>query len=177
MDSSELERALQTLGGGGGLLLLGIIDRPTADLDVVAVRDGGAFQAAHELPRPLLEAVADVASLLGLDSKWLNAEPADALRLGFPAGYEGRLVTRSFGPLRIQLAGRFEQICLKLHAWVDRHPAGEKHLADLRKLEPTPAELLAAARWARTHDPSPGFRMGLAAALGMLGVGGVDDAL
>jgi hypothetical protein len=38
---------------------------------------------------------------------------------------------------------------------VDR--GGGKHFADLRALEPTVDELLAAARWARTHEPSEGF--------------------
>ena len=45
-----------------------------------------------------------------------------------------------------------------------------KHEADLRALDPTRDELLAAARWTRTHDPSDGFREQLVAALAYLGV-------
>ncbi|MCZ7589171.1 MAG: hypothetical protein M5U27_10030 [Gaiella sp.] len=45
-----------------------------------------------------------------------------------------------------------------------------KHEADLRNLNPTREELLAAARWTRTHDPSEGFRGQLLAALAYLGV-------
>jgi hypothetical protein len=45
-----------------------------------------------------------------------------------------------------------------------------RHEADLRALDPTADELLAAARWTRTHDPSDGFRQELIAALAHLGV-------
>ena len=31
-------------------------------------------------------------------------------------------------------------------------------MTDLRELAPTPSELLEAARWTRTHDPSAAFR-------------------
>jgi hypothetical protein len=49
-----------------------------------------------------------------------------------------------------------------------------KHEADLKALKPTPGELLAAARWTRTHDPSAGHRELLANALAYLGVTDVD---
>jgi hypothetical protein len=58
---------------------------------------------------------------------------------------------------------------------VDRYPGGEKHRADLEKLQATRAELVAAAKWATTHDPSPAFRAGVAAALEKLGAGDIDD--
>jgi hypothetical protein len=45
-----------------------------------------------------------------------------------------------------------------------------RHEADLRALEPKPEELLSAARWTRTHDPSEGFRQELVAVLAHLGV-------
>ena len=42
--------------------------------------------------------------------------------------------------------------------------------AGLTALKPTRDELVAAARWSRTHDPSPGYRSVLIAALAALGV-------
>jgi hypothetical protein len=42
---------------------------------------------------------------------------------------------------------------------------------------PAAEELLEAARWARTHDPSDGFRQQLVEALTALGVEGVEDEL
>lgn len=52
-----------------------------------------------------------------------------------------------------------------------------KHAADLRALQPTPEELLAAARWSRTHDPSEGYRQELLGALTALGVEDADGQL
>jgi hypothetical protein len=61
-----------------------------------------------------------------------------------------------------------DQVHLKLYAAVDQGPG--KHEADLRALEPTRDELLAAARWTLTHDPSSGYRHVLEQALVALGV-------
>ncbi|MDQ3630530.1 MAG: hypothetical protein M3417_04475 [Actinomycetota bacterium] len=44
-----------------------------------------------------------------------------------------------------------------------------KHLNDLRALNRTSDELLAAARWSRTHDPSEGYRDGLVRVLAHFG--------
>jgi hypothetical protein len=120
----ELERALEMLGelladrgspfevyavGGGSLLLLGFIERPTKDLDLVAVVRDGVFFSATPLPVGLKEAAVEVAALVGIDGDWLNPGPADLLRFGLPRGYETRMVTRRFGGLTVQLAGRFDQ--------------------------------------------------------------------
>ncbi len=51
---------------------------------------------------------------------------------------------------------------------------GGRHEADLRALHPTRDELIAAARWTMTQDPSPGYRLVLKEALGVLGVEDVD---
>lgn len=48
--------------------------------------------------------------------------------------------------------------------------AGGRHEADLRALHPSRDELIAAARWPMTHDPSPGYRTVLKEALSALGV-------
>lgn len=74
------------------------------------------------------------------------------------------------------MAGRFDQICFKLYAAVDQG-VGSKHAADLQRLDPTPEELLTAARWSRTHDPSDGYREVLAATLDALGVTVADADL
>jgi hypothetical protein len=146
--SNPLEEAIDTLGavlsdrglhyelvvvGGGSLMLLGLLDRPTKDIDIVALVREGKYQSAEPLPKPLEEAVKDVAST------------------------------------RLHVAGRLDQIHLKLYASIDQGPQS-KHFADLRRLEPTPEELLLSARWARTHDPSPAFKNELEAALQELGV-------
>ena len=105
---------------------------------------------------------------------WLDPGPTELLRFGLPEGFETRVDHRRYGGLTLQVAGRFDQICFKLYAAVDQG-LESKHAADLRKLTPTRDELLTAARWSRTHDPSDGYRRELAALLTSLGVE-VDDA-
>ena len=120
LNQSLLEESLAVLGeslaergvtfeivavGGGSLLLLGLISRPTADLDVVAFIE-----------------------------------------------------------------------FLKLYAAVDQGPSS-KHFQDLVALSPSRDELLDAARWAMTHDPSPGFRSELLKGMAGLGVEDADRQL
>jgi purine nucleoside phosphorylase len=55
---------------------------------------------------------------------------------------------------------------------VDQGPG--RHLDDLQALKASRDELIAAARWAQTHDPSVGFRAELLRVLTHLGVGDAD---
>ncbi len=150
--------------GGSSLLLLGLLDRPTRDLDVVATVEAGEYHAVVELPSPLVEAVREVGDVMGIGSSWLNPGPARLLDFGLPEGFAERAVIRRFGALTLDLASRVDQIALKLYAAADQGPAS-KHMADLRALRPTADELLGGARWARTHDPSPAFEQELRAVL------------
>jgi hypothetical protein len=184
-----LERALRSLGavlesralsyevlvvGGSSLLLLGVITRPTADLDVVGLADGGTYRKADPLPDPLAGAVADVGLALDLAPDWLNVGPASLMDFDLPKGFEERVTVRRYGGLAIHLAGRTDLICFKLYATVDQG-ARSKHFADLQDLAPTHDELLLAARWTLTHDTSPAYRGELLRALAVFGVE-VDDA-
>lgn len=84
-----------------------------------------------------------------------------------------RLSTRNYGhELIVHFAGRADQIHFKLYAMVDQ--SGGRHEADLRALHPSGDELIVAARWTITQDPSPGYRMALEEALGVLGVENAD---
>ena len=91
MERDRLEEALAMLGevlaersqpvgvlvvGGSSLLLLGFIERPTADVDVVGLALSSGYRQATELPKFLAEAVDEVGAALGLGSQWLNSGPA-----------------------------------------------------------------------------------------------------
>lgn len=155
--------------GGSSLLLLGLIDRPTRDLDVIATVDADGYHAIRNLPPPLAESVRDVGEVMGIGPDWLNTGPVGLLDFGLPEGFAERAEIRRFGALTLHLASRVDQIALKLYAAADQGLAS-KHMADLRALTPSAGELLNAARWTRTHDPSPGFAQELRAILGHLGV-------
>ncbi len=155
--------------GGTALQALGFVERSTKDVDVVGLREGSLVVPADPLPPPLVDAAERVARDFGLPPDWLNAGPADLVRLGLPEGFLARWETRWFGPsLTVHFAGRLDQIHFKLYAMADQ--GSGRHETDLRALDPTPDELRSAARWARTHDPSPGFREVLLAVLQHLGV-------
>jgi hypothetical protein len=161
--------------GGSALLALGLVARATRDVDVVALLDGEKLICAEPLPAGLLDAAGVVASDFGLPGDWLNAGPASLLDLGLAEGFLQRAQRRRYGPaLSVLFASRVDQIHLKLYAVVDQGPG--RHLADLRALAPTEAELLAAARWSRSHDPSEGYRSVLIETLEHFGVKhGLDD--
>jgi hypothetical protein len=159
--------------GGSALQALELIDRATRDVDVVALKQGNDLSSADPLPEPLVSAAGRVARDFGLPVGWLNSGPADLFRLGLPEGFAQRLVTRVIGPsLTVHFAGRYDQIHFKLFAMVDQ--GSGRHEADLRALEPSVDELIEAARWTMTHDPSPGFKGELLAVLRYLGVTDAD---
>ncbi len=179
-----LEEALRTLGavlqqrdtpysilvvGGGSLLLLRLIDRPTGDLDVVALAEKGVYRKIETLPAPLATAAAQVARALELADTWLNTGPASLMDFGLPSGWEDRIAVRTYGALEVHISSRFDLICFKLYAAVDRGP-NDKHYSDLQEMESTADELTQAARWTITHDPSEVFRNELLGCLASLGV-------
>jgi hypothetical protein len=155
--------------GGSALTALGLVKRATRDVDLVAIAEDGELRSAEPLPETLRVARDRVARDFDLDNNWLNSGPTDLLIWGLPEGFLTRTVTRCYGQaLAVHFAGRLDQIHFKLYAMVDQ--AGGRHEADLRALHPSREELIAAARWSITHDPSPGYRTVLKEALSALGV-------
>lgn len=115
---------------------------------------------------PLEDALATLGELLAERS-----QPVGLLVVG---GSSLLLLGKFTSQLRWRLT--VDLICFKLYALVDQGPRS-KHMPDLLAMNPTPAELIEAARWARTHDPSEGFLSELRGALAHLGVEVDDDSL
>ncbi len=171
IDLAGLEGALEVLGqlladrelhyevaaiGGGSMLLLGLIERTTKDLDLVALITDQKLVSANPLPHPLVQAIEEVAQALELGKNWLNIGPASLLESGLPHGFLERLHMRKYKGLTLYLADRFDQICFKLYASVDQGPQS-KHFADLLALTPTWSELHQAKSWCLTQDVSAEF--------------------
>ena len=182
---TQLETALRALGellevrglhyevvliGGGNLILHGLVTRPTTkDLDLLGEWTADGIKPMRPMPEPLRIAVVDVARTYGLASDWVNLGPESLLDLGLPDGFLGRLERHDYGGIVTWLADRVDMVCFKLYAAVDQGTRS-RHLQDLRELRPDRDELLAAARWTVTHDPSPGYRSLLADTLRHLGM-------
>jgi hypothetical protein len=189
---TQLETALRALGellatrglhyevvliGGGNLILRELVTRPTTkDLDLLGSWTATGVEPMRPMPGPLRTAVLDVARAYGLADDWVNLGPESLLDFGLPDGLVNRLERRDYGGLVAWLAGRFDMICFKLYAAADQGPRS-RHLQDLDELGPDQDELLAAARWSRTQDPSPGYRSALVETLRRLGVGDADVRL
>ena len=158
--------------GGAALNVLGTVSRATRDVDVLALGTGHAngvsLIKSKPLPDALLAAADRVARDLDLGEGWLNAGPADLLDHGMPPGFADRLHSTRYGPgLTVYYPAREDLIALKVYAAADTGVG--RHTQDLEALSPTPAELFAGAVWARTQDPSEGFRSMLVALLNYVG--------
>lgn len=151
--------------GGTALIAAGLVQRATRDVDIVALADDvGRLTDPAPLPAPLDIAAKEVAVDLNLPEDWLNNGPSSGdgglFRLGLPQGIAERLIWRRFGEkLTVAFINRFDQIHFKLYAAVDQF--GGYHATDLQALKPTDEEMLAAAAWSRSHDPSDGFLVSL----------------
>ena len=151
--------------GGTALAATGLVPRMTKDVDIVAlVGDDGDLLDPAPLPQALVREAHEVALDLGLPKDWLNNGPSSGdgglFRLGLPDGFVERLTWKAVGKkLTVSFISRYDQIHFKLYAAVDQ--SGSYHAADLRELQPTDEELLAAAGWTRSHDPSDGYLQGL----------------
>lgn len=173
-DKDDVDKALTALGeqlaaiksapmdllvcGGSALQALGLVQRTTQGVDVLALVSGDseALSTAEPLPDPIVEASQKVGRDLNLAHGWINPGPTSALDLGLPEGTLARAVIRRYGDsLTIRFLSRYDQIHFKLYAAVDQ---GGRHYDDLVVLKPTSEELEAAARWSMTHDVSVGYK-------------------
>ncbi|HPB51641.1 MAG TPA: DUF6036 family nucleotidyltransferase [Myxococcota bacterium] len=167
--------------GGSALVAAGYLDRATKDIDVVALADdAGVLIDPEPFPSMLVQAVGEVAVDLGLPKDWLNNGPSSGdggiFRLGLPAGFAGRVTWQKIGDrLWVGLVSRYDQIHFKLYAGVDR--SGGYHADDLRALAPNDDEMVAAAAWALSHDPSEGFLQALVWFLTEFGYGHIVERI
>jgi hypothetical protein len=174
----DIERTLLALGellaaegveigvvvlGGAALNLLGIVERTTRDVDILAITnsttdlDQLSLHAPDPLPEPLTRAIIRVARDFGLPEDWANTTVGAQWKTGLPYGLVGRVHWRRYGGLIVGLVGRYDLIFFKLYAAADSGGTSSVHYQDLLALRPTKKELKEAAKWIQGQDPSPGF--------------------
>ena len=176
LDATELDRALESVAirlqenladpleivvcGGSALILTGMVTRTTRDVDIVALASPQGLHSPDPFPKDLERAAMEAAEDLGLPLNWLNNGPSRGqgglFQMGLPQGLLSRCHSRDFGThLTVHFIDRLDQIHFKLYAAADR---GGYHIEDLLALEPTSDEMVAAARWAMSHDVSEAFK-------------------
>jgi hypothetical protein len=166
--------------GGAAMIATGLLSRTTTDVDIIAlVDDSRRLVAPVPLPDRLLQAAREVAETMRLPENWLNNGPSHdeggLFQMGLPEGFRERLHAQQYGHhLTVYFIDKIDQIHFKLYAAVDR---GGYHISDLDALRPTDGDLTQAARWALTHDVSPGFKMLLKRLLEAMGHGNVAERI
>ncbi len=172
LQGNEINKALEAVGellaasgqrvsiviiGGAALHLLGVIDRATRDVDIVAFTENPG--QLHNLTRPpqplpavLSAAIRQVASDFGLPDNWMNGGPAGQWDIGLPAGFAERVHWSSYGGLDVGVADRIDLIFFKLEAAADQPSSDSRHFRDLVALNPSDEEVAIAAKWAREKN-------------------------
>jgi len=146
--------------GGAALAALGLVLRTTKDVDVLGEADVKNekiyIKKIVDFPDFLKKAASKVQRDFNLPEDWLNLGPVSQLDLGFPEGFESRLIEKRYGDnLTIYFAGRLDLIHFKLFAAIDR---GGYHVQDLIELDPSVEEIELAAKWVLTQDVSSEFK-------------------
>ena len=147
------------LVGGGNLILRGLLSRPTTkDLNILGARTPDGVAQLRPMPEPLHDAVVDVGRAFELADDWLNTGPDSLLGLGPPGpvrrgGSNAGTITGSWRGWR---AG--STWCASALRRGGPGPTKPALAGPPPTLGPGRDDLLAAARWATSHDPSPGFR-------------------
>lgn len=159
--ADDTEVALVVVGGAT-LNLLGLLDRTTRDVDVIALAADpvGAVPALlsppDPLPEPLVRAVLRVARDFGLERDWINTAIARQWSQGLPPWLAHDITWRRYGGLHMGLVGRRTLVALKLFAATDQS-VHSVHAQDLKALDPSDEELADASAWVVTQDASNAF--------------------
>jgi len=135
-----------TIIGGAALIVLGIIDRTTHDVDCLDPK----------IPDEIKKASVDFAKSYSVDNfsltdNWFNNGPA-SLKIDLSDGWETRLVPLFEGQnLKLQTLGRLDLLKTKLFGYCDR----QQDLQDCLALKPTLEELKDCFPWLRDRDANP----------------------
>jgi len=145
----EFEEPLDIMVCGGmALILQGLIDRRTRDIDGMAlvVKEDEVYVLKKPLVRkPVKDAIARVAAVYGITRRWLSFQARTLLDDGLPEGIIERAEVRRYGEkLTVRLISRYDQVHLKLKAAISRQGPDA---GDITEIGATEEEITAAAEW------------------------------
>lgn len=164
MNGEEAEEYLEALGsilekesgepldilvcGGMALILQGLIDRRTRDIDGIALvteKDGAYVLKKPHLKKAFKKALRRVAAVYGITPNWISFQARTLLDDGLPPGIVERAEVRRYGEkLTLRLISRYDQVHLKLKAAIAREGPDA---GDIREMGATEEEIAAAAGW------------------------------
>src|SRR5690349_20691535 len=110
--AAEKSEVALVVVGGATLNLLGLVDRTTQDVDVIALASKpiGVVPARlappDPLPDPLQRAILRVARDFGLTPDWINTAIARQWTQGLPSWLPHDITWRRYGGLHVGLVGR-----------------------------------------------------------------------
>lgn len=144
--------------GGTALGLLGLVQRPTRDVDVISGWNPATLQIIQidcfppAVERAIVRAAEAHPELQSSGISWVNLGPKGLLDFGLPPGCTGRLTPRIIGThLTLRLPDRRDLIAFKLFAAADAsHGRQAVHKSDLQALAPNEEELRFAIDWVIT---------------------------
>jgi hypothetical protein len=130
-----------TIIGGAALIVLGIINRATKDLDCLD----------PSIPDEIKQAAKDFSKPAGLDPDWLN-NGQEALKDDLPGAWRDRLQPLYIGSaLKLYTLGRIDLLRSKLFAYCDR----QQDFNDCIALNPSIEELDEIIPWLKERDSNP----------------------
>lgn len=148
--------------GGTALGILGLVQRPTRDVDVISGWSSATLQIVpiDRFPPAVERAIVRVAeahpelrsSGITNAKPWVNLGPKGLLDFGLPPGCTERLTPRTIGThITLRLPDRRDLIAFKLFAAADAaHGRQSVHKSDLRAVAPNEEELRFAIDWVIT---------------------------
>ena len=132
--------------GGAALSLLGVLSRPTKDVDILVPEIPPEIHVAARAFAIEVRATGEI-----LQDDWLNNGPA-SLADHLSTGWQERLQDIFDGSaLHFRCLGRHDLLCAKLFALCDR----SIDLDDCIALAPTPDELENVLTWLQLQDANP----------------------
>ena len=164
MNGREAEEYLEALGaileteseepldimvcGGMALILQGLIDRRTRDIDgmaLVIMENGEYVLKKPLLKKPFKDAIQRVAAVYGITRHWLSFQARTLLDNSLPEGIIERAEVRRYGEkLTVRLISHYDQVHLKLKAAISRKGPDA---GDIKEIGASEEDIAAAARW------------------------------